>query len=57
MMIQQVPLYLEFFGFHEAAQALRHDATMIRELIYPAELAHEIKRTRDQAGAVSASLR
>jgi shikimate dehydrogenase len=51
MMIQQVPLYLEFFGFHEAAVMLRRDATLIRELIYPAELATEIKRPQVKAAA------
>lgn len=51
MMIQQVPLYLEFFGFHEAAEMLHQDATFVRELIYPAELAHEIKRSQAKAGA------
>ncbi|MGH6627458.1 MAG: shikimate dehydrogenase family protein [Burkholderiaceae bacterium] len=44
MMIQQTPLYLEFFGFHEAAQAVRQDATFLRELIYPAQLHGEIRR-------------
>jgi shikimate dehydrogenase len=44
MLIQQTPLYLEFFGYPEAAQAVRQDATFLRELIYPPELAHEIQR-------------
>jgi shikimate dehydrogenase len=44
MLIQQTPLYLEFFGYPEAAQAVRQDATFLRELIYPPELAHEIRR-------------
>jgi shikimate dehydrogenase len=44
MLIQQAPLYLEFFGYPEAARAVRHDATFLRELIYPPELAHEIRR-------------
>jgi len=44
MMLQQTHLYLEFFGFHDAAQRVRQDATFLRELIYPAELAGEIRR-------------
>ncbi|RYX93856.1 MAG: shikimate dehydrogenase [Comamonadaceae bacterium] len=44
MMIQQTHLYLEFFGFHDAARLIREDATFIRELIYPPELVHEIRR-------------
>lgn len=35
MMIQQAHLYLEFFGFHEAAHAVKQDAGFIRELISP----------------------
>jgi shikimate dehydrogenase len=42
MMIQQTHLYLDFFGFADAAKALRTDATFVRELIYPVELAHLI---------------
>lgn len=45
MMIQQTHLYLEFFGFNEAAQALRTDANFVRELIYPAEFQHLIHRS------------
>lgn len=44
MLIQQAPLYLEFFGYPEAARAVRHDATFLRELIYPPELAQEIRQ-------------
>ncbi len=33
MLIQQTPLYLEFFGFHEVAEAVKRDAGLIRELI------------------------
>lgn len=44
MMIQQAPSYLEFFGLHEAAKAVRQDATFIREHIYPASMAGEIHR-------------
>ncbi len=44
MMLQQTHLYLAFFGFHDAAQRVRDDAGFLRELIYPAELAGEIRR-------------
>ncbi|APW40643.1 shikimate dehydrogenase [Rhodoferax koreense] len=44
MMIQQADLYLEFFGLSDAAARVKRDATFIRESIYPAELAGEIKR-------------
>jgi shikimate dehydrogenase len=36
MMIQQAHLYLEFFGFHAAAQAVREDSDFLRELLAPA---------------------
>lgn len=45
MLIQQVPDYLEFFGYAEAAQAVRHDATFIREHLYPAAMLGEIGRS------------
>ena len=44
MMIQQTHLYLEFFGFAEAARKVREDAIFLREMIYPPELAGEIIR-------------
>lgn len=44
MLIQQVPDYLDFFGYTEAAQLVRQDATFIREHLYPAALAGEIRR-------------
>ncbi|MES2414628.1 MAG: shikimate dehydrogenase [Pseudomonadota bacterium] len=44
MLIQQAPDYLEFFGYADAARAVRSDATFIREHLYPAELAGEIRR-------------
>ncbi|MET0310568.1 MAG: shikimate dehydrogenase [Burkholderiaceae bacterium] len=44
MLIQQAPHYLEFFGHADAAARVRRDATFIREMIYPAELAGEIPR-------------
>nr|WP_315426051.1 shikimate dehydrogenase [uncultured Albidiferax sp.] len=43
MMIQQTHCYLDFFGFHGAAQRLREDADFLRELIYPTELQGEIR--------------
>jgi len=39
MMIQQAPLYLEFFGFHAAARAVREDSDFLRELLVPAACA------------------
>lgn len=44
MMIQQTHLYLDFFGFHDAAGRVREDCNFIRELIYPNELLGEIPR-------------
>ncbi len=42
MLIQQAHLYLDFFGFHDIAQAMRLDATSLREHIYPADLQKNI---------------
>jgi shikimate dehydrogenase len=44
MMIQQTHCYLDFFGFHAAAEKVRQDANFLRELIYPTELLGEIRR-------------
>jgi shikimate dehydrogenase len=44
MLIQQAPDYLDFFGYTDAAQAVRDDATFIREHLYPAGMAGEIRR-------------
>lgn len=44
MLIQQTPDYLDFFGYSEAAQAVRQDATFIRSYLYPAAMAGEIRR-------------
>ena len=44
MMIQQTHLYLDFFGFTEAAARVRRDADFVRELIYPTELVGEIRQ-------------
>ncbi len=38
MLIQQMPLYLEFFGHHKAAQQIRDDPVSLRELLYPQAL-------------------
>lgn len=46
MMIQQTHLYLDFFGFHEAARQVRQDCNFIRELIYPRELLEEARALR-----------
>ncbi|WP_431097481.1 shikimate dehydrogenase family protein [Polaromonas aquatica] len=45
MLIQQLPDYLDFFGHAAAAQAVRRDATFIREHLYPAAMAGEIRRS------------
>lgn len=37
MMVQQTHLYLDFFGFAEAAQQVRRDAGFIRDMICPAQ--------------------
>ena len=49
MLIQQAPDYLEFFGYAEAAQAVRRDATFIREHLYPAAMAQEIRRVPERS--------
>ncbi|MDM0112829.1 shikimate dehydrogenase [Variovorax sp. J22R133] len=43
MLIQQIPYYLDYFGYTEAAQGVRDDAGFLRDLIYPAELADEAR--------------
>ena len=42
MLIQQTHLYLDFFGFAEAAQIVRQDATALRQQIYPQTMQCEI---------------
>ncbi|MDO8250896.1 MAG: shikimate dehydrogenase [Rhodoferax sp.] len=44
MLIQQTHLYLDFFGFAEAAQSVRSDAIFLREQLYPEVLQGEIRR-------------
>ena len=41
MLIQQTPHYLDFFGHHAAADAVRRDAGFIRRLICPAGMLDE----------------
>jgi shikimate dehydrogenase len=36
MLIQQTPLYLEFFGYPELAEAVRADDSYLRDLLFPA---------------------
>lgn len=52
MLIQQAPDYLAFFGYADAAQAVREDATFIREHLYPAAMAGEIRRPARLAPAL-----
>lgn len=51
MLIHQTHLYLDFFGFAEAAHRVRLDATFLREKIYPAALQHEIRRPERTSAA------
>jgi shikimate dehydrogenase len=53
MLIQQVPDYLDFFGHAAAAQAVRRDATFIREHLYPAAMAGETMRSFQTAPSVN----
>lgn len=48
MLIHQVPDYLAFFGYPGAAETVRHDATFVREYLYPAAMAGEIRRLQPQ---------
>ena len=43
MLIQQTHLYLDFFGFHEAARMVRQDADFLREQIYPRAMHGELR--------------
>lgn len=42
MLVQQMPHYLRYFGYAEAADALKNDADFLRELIYPPAMREEI---------------
>lgn len=45
MLIQQAHLYMDFFGFHDIAAALRQDICTIRQQIYPQTLLDESAET------------
>lgn len=51
MLIQQVPAYLDFFGYAAAARTVRQDATFIREYLYPVGMADEIPRAPETLAA------
>ena len=42
MLIQQAHLYLDFFGFSDAAEKVRQDASALRQKIYPHSMQHEM---------------
>jgi shikimate dehydrogenase len=42
MRVQQAQLYLDFFGYTQAAGMLRRDASVLRQQLYPQALQHEI---------------
>jgi shikimate dehydrogenase len=44
MLILQTPLFLDFFGAHKAAQLLRADDSIARDMLFPAELRDLVKR-------------
>ena len=48
MLIQQAPDYLEFFGYADAARAVRQDASFIRESLYPPGMASDIRRDQNR---------
>lgn len=43
MLIQQIPYYLDYYGYTEAAQGVREDFGFLRDLVYPAALAEEAR--------------
>jgi len=54
MLIQQVPYYLDYYGYTEAAQGVREDCDFLRDLIYPAALADEARNPqRYQSASVA----
>lgn len=53
MLIQQTPLYLDFFGFTQAALDVRQDATALRESLYPDVLQNEIRRAHPVSAALT----
>jgi shikimate dehydrogenase len=44
MLILQTPLFLDFFGAHKAAELLRADDSIARDMLFPAELRDLVKR-------------
>lgn len=42
MLVQQIPCYLDYFGYRDAAREVRKDSSFLRELIYPTCMAAEI---------------
>jgi shikimate dehydrogenase len=44
MLILQSPLFLDFFGAHKAADLLRADDSIARDMLFPAELRDLVKR-------------
>jgi shikimate dehydrogenase len=42
MLIQQMPNYLDYFGYAAAAEGVRQDMRFLREQVYPATLRNEI---------------
>ncbi|WP_185646420.1 hypothetical protein [Burkholderia sp. Bp9143] len=44
MLILQSPLFLDFFGVHDAANALREDDSIARDMLFPVELRGLVKR-------------
>ncbi|MGR3908341.1 ThiF family adenylyltransferase [Burkholderia sp. SR8] len=45
MLILQTPLFFEFFGITEAAEMLRRDDSVVREMLFPPELMDMVRRT------------
>ncbi len=43
MLIQQMPHYLRYFGYEDAADSLQDDADFLRELVYPPAMQGEIR--------------
>lgn len=45
MLILQTPLFFDYFGVPEAAELLRCDDSMVRELLFPSELRDMVRRS------------
>lgn len=50
MLIQQMAHYMDYFGLQAAAEFVREDSDFLRELIYPAALAGEIRSLQQPGG-------